>query len=89
MTLPHMVIKWRVKHEKQSMPRRSRFPPWSIEDVGGYFVVKDNNGQPLLFIAYREAVGRRSLARLLTRNAPPTDRGKYSKATGTIEKALT
>jgi hypothetical protein len=35
----------------------------------GYFVVKDNNGQPLLFIAYREAVGRRSLARLLTRNA--------------------
>jgi signal transduction histidine kinase len=51
------------------MPRRSRFPPpWSIEDVGGYFVVKDNNGQPLVFIGYREGVGR-SLARLLSRNA--------------------
>jgi hypothetical protein len=44
-------------------------PPWFIEDIGGYFVVKASNGRPLVFIYYGEGVGRRSLARLLTRNA--------------------
>ncbi|MGB8632988.1 MAG: hypothetical protein WCD69_27030 [Xanthobacteraceae bacterium] len=47
-----------------------RFPsPWTVEDVGGSFVVKAGNDRPLLFIYYGEGVGRRCLARLLTRNA--------------------
>jgi hypothetical protein len=44
-------------------------PPWSVEDVGGSFVVKASNDRPLVFIYYREGAARRSLARLLTRNA--------------------
>ena len=44
-------------------------PPWSVEDIDGYFVVKANNGQPLVFISYRDGVARRSIARLLTRDA--------------------
>jgi hypothetical protein len=33
-----------------------RFPsPWCVEDIGGCFVVKANNGQPLVFIYYGEA----------------------------------
>jgi hypothetical protein len=44
-------------------------PPWSVEDVGGSFVVKASNNRPLVFIYYREGRGRRSLAKLLTRNA--------------------
>jgi hypothetical protein len=44
-------------------------PPWTVEDVGGSFVVKASNDRPLVFIYYREGVGRRSLAKLLTRNA--------------------
>jgi hypothetical protein len=44
-------------------------PPWSIEDIGGYFVVKASNGWPLVFIYYGGGVAHRSLARLLTRNA--------------------
>jgi len=52
------------------MPERHYFsPPWLIEDIGGYFVVKANNGQPLVFISYRYGVARRSIARLLTRDA--------------------
>jgi hypothetical protein len=48
----------------------SRFPPpWSVEDIGGCFAVKASNDRPLIFIYYGEGVGRRSLARLLTRNA--------------------
>ena len=44
-------------------------PPWYVEDTGGSFVVKACNDRPLIFIYYREDVGRRSLAKLLTRNA--------------------
>jgi len=47
-----------------------RFPsPWSVEDIDGCFVVKASNDRPLIFIYHGEGVGRRSLARLLTRNA--------------------
>ena len=51
------------------MPARRFPPPWSIEDIGGSFVVKAGNDRPLIFIYYGEGVGRRSLARLLTRDA--------------------
>jgi hypothetical protein len=44
-------------------------PPWSVEDIGGCFAVKASNGRPLVFIYYRDDSARRSLARLLTRNA--------------------
>jgi hypothetical protein len=44
-------------------------PPWSVEDIGGSFVVKASNDRPLVFIYYWGGVGRRSLAKLLTRNA--------------------
>jgi hypothetical protein len=52
------------------MMQSRRFPtPWAVDDVGGCFVVKASNGRPLLFIYYGEGVARRSLARLLTRDA--------------------
>jgi hypothetical protein len=44
-------------------------PPWSVEDIGGCFVVKASNNRPLVSIYYRDGIGRRCLARLLTRNA--------------------
>jgi hypothetical protein len=49
-------------------PRRFP-PPWTVEDIGGSFVVKASNDRPLIFIYYGEGVGRRSLAKLLTRDA--------------------
>jgi hypothetical protein len=45
------------------------FPPWPLEDIGGRFVVKASNDRLLIFIYYGEGIARRSLARLLTRNA--------------------
>ena len=51
------------------MPERRFPPPWFIEDIGGCFAVKASNDRPLVFIYYGEGVARRSLARLLTRNA--------------------
>jgi hypothetical protein len=51
------------------MAERCFPPPWSVEDIGGCFAVKASNRRALIFIYYRDGVGRRSLARLLTRNA--------------------
>ena len=51
------------------MPERRFPPPWFIEDIGGCFAVKASNDRPLVFIYYGEGVARRSLTRLLTRNA--------------------
>jgi hypothetical protein len=48
---------------------RRRFPPpWSIEDLGACFVVKDSTGQKLAAVYYEEEPGRRSSAKLLTRD---------------------
>jgi len=51
------------------MPDRRFPPPWTVEDIGGSFVVKASNERPLIFIYYRDGAGRQSLARLLTRDA--------------------
>jgi len=50
------------------MPQRRFPPPWSIEDNGACFVVKDSNGQKLAYVYYEEEPGRRSSAKLLTKD---------------------
>jgi hypothetical protein len=42
--------------------------PWSIEDIGAAFVVKDGVGQKLGYFYYEEEPGRRSSAKLLTKD---------------------
>jgi hypothetical protein len=43
-------------------------PPWSVEETDDCFIVRDANGQPLAYIYFEEEPGRRSAARLLTRD---------------------
>jgi hypothetical protein len=42
-------------------------PPWKADDNGACFIVKDRNGQALAYVYYEEESGRRSAAKLLTR----------------------
>ena len=49
-------------------PNRRFPPPWSIEDAGAAFVVKDGSGQKLGYFYYEEEPGRRSAAKLLTKD---------------------
>jgi hypothetical protein len=51
------------------MPQPRRFPPpWSIEELDAAFVVKDASGQKLGYFYFEEEPGRRSAAKLLTKD---------------------
>lgn len=43
-------------------------PPWSVEDNGAAFVVKDSTGQKLGYFYYEEEPGRRSAAKMLSKD---------------------
>jgi hypothetical protein len=49
-------------------PRRSP-PPWTIDEANdACFIVRDKNGQELGYFYFEEEPGRRSAAKLLTRD---------------------
>jgi len=50
------------------MNKRRFPPPWTVEDLGTCFVVKDSGGQKVSYVYYEEEPGRRSSVRLRTRN---------------------
>jgi hypothetical protein len=41
-------------------------PPWSFEDNGACFIVRDHDGQALASVYYEREAGRRTAAGLLT-----------------------
>ena len=48
-------------------PRRFP-PPWSVEELDACFVVRDHNGQQLAYVYYESEPGRRSAAKLITKD---------------------
>jgi hypothetical protein len=48
-------------------PRRFP-PPWSVEEQPACFVVSDNNGQALAYVYFADEPGRRSAAKLLSKD---------------------
>jgi hypothetical protein len=51
------------------MPEPRRFPPpWTVEDIGVAFKVSDSTGQRLAYVYFEEEPGRRSAAKLLTKD---------------------
>jgi hypothetical protein len=50
------------------MPERHFPPPWTVEDIGAAFVVKDSADQQLAYIYYEEEPGRRSAAKMLSKD---------------------
>jgi hypothetical protein len=51
------------------MPAPRRFPPpWSVEEAVACFIVRDANGQALSYVYCEDEPGRRSAAKLLTRD---------------------
>jgi len=52
-------------------------PPWLIAELEACFVVIDSAGQKLAYVYYEEEPGRRSAARLLSKDASAADRGQH------------
>ncbi len=51
------------------MPASRRFPPpWSVEELDACFVVQDHDGQKIAYVYFEDEPGRRSAAKLLTRD---------------------
>jgi len=53
-----------------AMPSPRRFPPqWSIEERNNAcFIVRDHDGQQLVYVYFEDEPGRRSAAKLLERD---------------------
>jgi hypothetical protein len=53
----------------RAMPSTRRFPPpWSIEESAACYIVRDGDKQALAYVYFENEPGRRSSAKLLTRD---------------------
>jgi hypothetical protein len=43
-------------------------PPWSVEELDACFVVRDHSGQQLAYVYFEDEPGRRSAAKLLSKD---------------------
>ena len=50
------------------MTSRRFSPPWTVEEIAPYFIVRDHNGQSLAFVCCEDEPGRRATGKLLTRD---------------------
>jgi hypothetical protein len=50
------------------MPARRVPPPWSVEEQPACFLVRDHNGQQLAYVYFEDEPGRRSAAKLLSKD---------------------
>jgi hypothetical protein len=50
------------------MPARRFPPPWSVEEQAACFVVRDHNEQALAYVHFEDEPGRRSAAKLLSKD---------------------
>ena len=64
----HSTLHIQIVNNGQSMPARRFPPPWSVEEQDACFVVRDRDGQQLAYAYFEDEPGRRSAAKLLTRD---------------------
>ena len=68
-------------------PRRFP-PPWAIEELDAAFVVKDSAGQKLAYVYFEDKPGRRSAAKLLTKDQARRIATNIAKAARAIAEAM-
>jgi hypothetical protein len=81
-----------LKYQRSPINKPARHfpPPWSVEDIGAAFVVRDDSGQSLAYVYFEDEPGQRSAAKLVSRGEK--DWGEYcdaAEAFTQIKKAST
>ena len=62
-------------------------PPWLIEEHNdACFIVRDTNGQTLAYFYFEQEPGRRSAAKLLTRDEARRLAANFAKLPGLLHK---
>jgi hypothetical protein len=56
-----------MRSVSKGAPRRFP-PPWSVEELDACFVVRDHDGQQLACVYFENEPGRRSAAKLLSKD---------------------
>src|SRR5436190_22421543 len=57
-----------VRGPRSGMTVRRFPPPWAVEETDACFLAKDGAGQALVYVYFDDEPGRRSAAKLLTRD---------------------
>jgi hypothetical protein len=76
-----------VTHDKASVPARRFPPPWSIEETPACFIVRDSRGQALAYVYCEDEPGRRSAAKLLTRDEARRIAANFAKLPELLQKS--
>ena len=69
------------RDRSQRGPSARRFPPpWSVQELEACFIVTDSAGQKLAYVYFEDESGRRSAAKLLTK-----DEARWSATNGEVD----
>ena len=74
----------RSEKNPAAMKARRFPPPWSIEDLGAAFVVKDSARHKLAYVYYKDEPGRRSTAKLLSKDEARRNAANIAKLPGLL-----
>ena len=67
-------------------PARRFPPPWSVEEQPACFVVRDRGGQALAYVYFEDEPGRRSAAKLLSKDEARRIAANIGQAAGAFNK---
>jgi hypothetical protein len=83
-----LVLQLEPRALPAAMTARRLPPPWSVEEQAACFVVRDRGGQALAYVYFEDEPGRRSAAKLLTRDEARRIAANFAKLPELVRKKV-